>query len=158
NDLFLRPAWHPFSAKITSFNRQPFSATHFNRHRQHPSFVVNHQTLPPLFYSTNRSPIATLLQGFGLRLAWIFVTGMSDQHMILKDKKNSSNTLSFASPSCPPNGVPLEDPHSPLPHFMCTELRTVMMNISVYGEMAFYVMPDEFFRTRVLGYSLTKEI
>ncbi|WZZ35867.1 hypothetical protein YC2023_019268 [Brassica napus] len=72
--------------------------------------------------------------------------------------QNSSNTLSFASPSCPPNGVPLEDPHSPLPHFMCTELRTVMMNISVYGEMAFYVMPDEFFRTRVLGYSLTKEI
>ncbi|KAG2283326.1 hypothetical protein Bca52824_054546 [Brassica carinata] len=62
---------------------------------------------------------------------------MSDQHMILKDKK---------------------DPHSPLQHFTCTELRTVMMNISVYGEMAFYVMPDEFFRTRVLGFSLTKEI
>ncbi|KAF2600553.1 hypothetical protein F2Q68_00011169 [Brassica cretica] len=72
--------------------------------------------------------------------------------------QNSSNTLSFASPSCPPNGVPLEDPHSPLHHFTCTELRTVMMNISVYGEMAFYVMPDEFFRTRVLGFSLTKEI
>lgn len=76
-----------FLCKDHKLQQTPFSATHFNRHRQHPSFVVNHQTLPPLFYSTNKSPIATLLQGFGLRLAWIFITGMSDQHMILKDRK-----------------------------------------------------------------------
>ncbi|KAG2288168.1 hypothetical protein Bca52824_047772 [Brassica carinata] len=74
------------------------------------------------------------------RLASIFVIGVSGH--------------TSGSPSRPPNGVFLVI-SPPLLHFMFTELRIVKTSIFVFGEMAFYVMPDKFSRIGVLDSTAT---
>ncbi|KAF2569511.1 hypothetical protein F2Q68_00025894 [Brassica cretica] len=98
------------------------------------------------------------------KLASISVIGVSGQFMILKDKKVLYLQIHLVlfrlcfhtsgSPSRAPNGVFLVI-SPPLLHFMFTELRIFKTSIFVFGEMAFYVMPDEFSRIGVLDSTAT---
>lgn len=96
------------------------------------------------------------------RMATISVMGVSFQLMMFKDKTVLYLKIHLVlfrmrtsgSPSCPPNGVFLVICLSPLLHFMFFERQTLTMSIFVFGEMAFYVMPDEFSRVGVLDSTL----
>ncbi|KAG5410324.1 hypothetical protein IGI04_006643 [Brassica rapa subsp. trilocularis] len=114
-------------------------------------------------YIAPTAPISCIISELKTcRMATISVMGVSFQLMMFKDKTVLYLKIHLVlfrmrtsgSPSCPPNGVFLVICLSPLLHFMFFERRTLTMSIFVFGEMAFYVMPDELSRVGVLDSTL----
>ncbi|KAH0857505.1 hypothetical protein HID58_085766 [Brassica napus] len=103
-------------------------------------------------YTAPTEPISCIIsEPKTCRMASISVIGVSVQLMILKDKKVLFRLRTSGSPSRPPNGgVPCDI------SFSVAAFHSRRVSFSL-GEMAFYVMPDEFYRIGVLDSTLSDQ-